>query len=127
MGTAGADNRHVHPDTGVKPAQVSAEKSTKNSMYPGYCEIEVINDSYDNVTVYGRFDDGSTMPPFNIYTYESPHYISLFYYNYCHRDMYLDVVTFSGYHIYSAYTSANSTVRIVPYLANQVKAEVRSK
>ena len=94
---------------------------------PGYCEVEIINSSYDNVTVYGRFDDGSSLIPFNIYSFERPYYISLYYYNYCHRDMFLDIVTFSGYHVYSGYTNTESTIRIVPYLANQVKAEVHAK
>lgn len=45
----------------------------------------------------------------------------------CHRDMYLDVVTFSGYHIYSGITRANTALRILPYLKNQVKAEITHK
>lgn len=126
MGTAVAGNRHTHPKADVNNASVSAEKNTKNAMSPRYCEIELVNNSYDNVTVYGQFDDGSTLSPFNLYTgeYDS---ISLDYYGYCHRDMYLDIVTFSGYHIYSGYTRSGSTVRIVPYLTNQVKAEISIK
>jgi hypothetical protein len=124
MGSLYAENRHIHPKADVNNAKSA---TAKNARFPGYCQIEIINSSFDNVTVYGTFDDGTSMAPFNIYSYESPHYISLFYYNYCHRDMYLDIVTFSGYHVYSGYTRTESTVRIVPYLANQVKAEIQTK
>lgn len=118
-----AVNQHIHPQVGN-----GDNKSTeKNVGYPGYCEIEIINRSFDDVTVYGIFDDGVTMEPFNIYSFESPHYISLYYYNYCHAGMNLYIDTFSGYHVYSGYTYAKSTVRIVPYWANQLKAEIVNK
>ncbi|STX52183.1 Uncharacterised protein [Legionella busanensis] len=125
LSTAYAENRHVHPK--VEALKTEAVSAAKKAMAPGFCEIEIINNSYDNVTVYGRFDDGSSLAPFNVYSFEAPHYIDLYYYGYCHRDMYLDIVTFSGYHIYSGYTRSETTVRIVPYLKNQVKAEVRAK
>lgn len=102
-------------------------ENTVNSMRPGFCQIEIINNSFDAVTVYGQFDDGATLIPFDIYPFEGPQYISLFYYGYCHRDMYLDLVTFYGYHFYSGYTSVDSTIRIVPYLNKQIKAEIRKK
>lgn len=125
LSTSYAQNHHAHPK--AEEAKTNTAAMTKKAMLPGFCEIEVINSSYDHVTVYGRFDDGSALKPFNIYSFENPHYIDLYYYGYCHRDMYLDIVTFSGYHIYSGYTRAETTVRIVPYLKNQVKAEVKSK
>lgn len=119
-----ADNRHIHPKADTDK---STSTSLKNARYPGYCEIEIINSSFDDVTVYGTFDDGSNMLPFNIYSFEGPHYISLFYYSYCHRDMWLDIVTYNGYHVYSGFTRPDTTVRIVPYLAKQVKAEIKTK
>jgi hypothetical protein len=119
MGSAVADNRHFYPQTPIN--------SVKESVLPGYCEIEIINSSYDDVIVYGTFDEGSVMTPFNVYRYENPHYISNFFNGYCHPVMYLDIVTFRGYHIYSGYTQSNSTVRIVPYLVNQSKAEIQAK
>ena len=122
MGSLHAENRHLHPKADVNNANSTA---AKNARMPGYCEIEVINSSFENVTVYGTFDDGSVMAPFNIYSYEAPHYISLYYYGYCHRDMYLDIIGYRGNHIYSGYTPTESTVRIVPYLANQAKAQIQ--
>lgn len=124
LGSVSAADRHMHPKN---DSNTMAASSTKNAFSPGYCEIEVLNRSFDDVTVYGTFDDGSALIPFNAYSFESPHYISLFYYNYCHRNMYLDVVTFDGYHIYSGYTRVDTTVKIVPYLTNQVKAEIQAK
>lgn len=98
----------------------------KNASYPGYCEIEIANNSFDNVRVYGVFDDGTSLSPFNIYTFESPYYISLYYYGYCHAGMYLYIDTFSGYRIYAGYTETGTTLR-VSYLANKLKAEKSRK
>ena len=99
----------------------------KNVSYPGYCEIEIINNSFDDIRVYGVYDDGATMIPFNIYSFEAAYYIPLYYYGYCHAGMNLYIDTFSGYHIYAGYTQRGSTIRVVPYLANQLKAEVSTK
>lgn len=118
-----ADNKHMHPSIdSIKDRPITAEMK-----WPGYCEIEIINQSYDDVRVFGVFDDGTTMQPFNIYSYESPHYISLFYYGYCHAGMDLDIDSFGGYHLYGSYTRRQSTIRIVPYLANKAKVEVQVK
>lgn len=119
MGSAIADHRHIYPNTPIN--------SASKAMYPGFCEIEIINSSYDDVIVYGTFDEGTVMTPFNVYRYESPHYISNFFNGYCHNAMYIDIVTFRGYHIYSGYTLSNSTVRVVPYLANQSTVEIAAK
>lgn len=124
IGHVFGDTRHSHPKADLAP---SASTAVKNKRYPGYCEIEIINNSFDDVTVYGTFDDGSNLQPFNIYAFESPHYVSLFYYGYCHRDMWLDIVTYNGYQVYSGFTRPDTTVRIVPYLAKQVKAEIKTK
>ena len=105
-----AANTHLHPK-----ANAADNKSiSKNSIYPGYCEIEVINDSFSDVRVFGTYEDGATVD-FSIYRYERPHYISLFYNFYCHSKMYLQIET-PYYTVYSGWTSVNSTVRIVPYL-----------
>ena len=124
MSSVFAGNRHVHPDVNANKTE---NPVLNKSLMPNFCEIEIINSSWDNVTVYGQFDDGSALIPFNIYSYESPYYISTYYYGYCHSDMYLDIVTFSGYHVYTGYTRTESMIRIVPYLTNQVKAEVHAK
>lgn len=116
-----AANTHLHPK-----ADAQDKKSiSKNVTYPGYCQIEIINDSFTDVNVFGTFDDGSTIN-FNVYRYESPHYISLFYYFYCHSGMYLTISS-PFYTVYSGWTNVNSTVRIVPYLSKQVKAEITTR
>ena len=116
-----AANAHLHPQaTDKDKAAIS-----KSTAYPGYCEIEIINDSYDNVRVFGTFTDGATTV-FDIYHYEAPHYINLFYNWYCHDGMYITIQ--SPYNtIYSGWTNVNSTIRIVPYLAKQAKAEVSKR
>lgn len=113
--SAFAVNMHLHPKAEAKPA-------AKGVTYPGYCEIEIINDSYTDLRVYGTFDDGSTVD-FNVYRYEYPHYISLFYNFYCHSGMYITIQS-PFYTVYSGWTNVNSTVRIVPYLKDQAKAQV---
>lgn len=111
-----ASNQHRH----VQSSGVA------NPTWPYGCEIEIINRSYDDVTIFGVFDDGSLLEPFNIYSFESPHYISLYYDGYCHAGMEIDIDTFSGVHIYGGYVRVGRTIRIVPYLMNQVKAEIRA-
>lgn len=113
-----AQNRHIHPGEKAAASQTAATKA----MAPGFCEIEIINDSYDNLTVYGEFDDRTLLVPFNIYRYDTPHYIDLYYYGYCHSSMMLTITTFGGYRVYSGYAPVEHTIRIVPSMNNQVKA-----
>lgn len=119
-----ADNRHVHPQD--KNTTTTAVPSVK-AKYAGYCEIEIINQSYDDVRVNGVFDDGLPLEPFTIYSYEAPHYISLFYYGYCHYGMDLYIDSYYGYNLYSGFTKRESTVRIVPYLKQNATADANVK
>lgn len=101
--------------------------ASKNLSAPGYCEVELINQSYDNVTVYGTYEDGVSMKPFNMYRYDTYH-IPLYYYYSCHSSIYLDIVTFNGAHIYSSWTRTGQIVRIVPsYFSGQLKVELEKK
>ncbi len=124
MSTFADQNHHVYPEI-----ESSISKPHQDGLkWPGYCEIEVINDSYTSVRVYGVFDDGVMLRPFTIYTYEYPHYISLYYYGYCHYGMDLYVDTLSGYRLYAGYTTANTTIHIVPYMMKEKpKVEVMQK
>ena len=116
-----AANIHLNP----KADAADTKSIAKETMFPGYCQIEVINDSFTDVYVYGTFDDGSTVD-FSIYRYEAPHYISLFYYFYCHSGMYLTIQSPYGV-IYSGWTNVDSTVHIVPFLKKGAKAEAGAK
>ena len=120
VGHAFAANIHLN-----EKANAADKKSiAKETMYPGYCQIELINDSLTDVYVNGTFDDGSALG-FSIYRFEAPHYISLFYYGYCHSGM--DITVQSPYGIvYSGWTYVNSTIRIVPYLKG-AKAEIAKR
>ncbi len=120
-----ADNRHFHPKA---EAPVASSNTAKGLTAPGYCEIEIINSSYQDVRVWGQFDDGSTMDPFVVYRYEAPHYIGLYYYGYCHQGMNITITTMDGYGIlYRGYTTAYNTLHIYPYLKSQAKVEVQAK
>lgn len=119
-----AANVHMHP----KAESDNTKSAEKGMAYPGYCKIEIINASYTDVRVYGTFDDGSTVN-FNVYSFESPHYIDLFYNSYCHNGMYISIQSLSYPYptIYSGWTNVNSTIRIVPYLNKQLKAELSTR
>lgn len=119
-----AANQHLHPQVNLNADE---KLSAKNISYPGYCEIEIINNSFEDIRVYGVFDDGASLLPFNVYSFEAPHYISLYYYGYCHAGMDIYIDSWNGYHIYSGYTERRSTIRIVPYFANQLKADIQKK
>lgn len=125
--TAFADNhRYSHPK-----ATSSDIKAATKSLAPGFCEIELINQSYDDVRISGIYDDGSYMVPFTLENYYSPYnraYIDLFYYGYCHDGMTLYVDQFDGYRIYKGYTRVNTTLRVIPpYLANKMRVEIQDK
>lgn len=116
-----AANIHMNPKADAKDKQSIA----KNMSYPGYCQIEIINNSFSDVMVFGTFDDGSTID-FGIYSYEQPHYISLFYNFYCHGQMYITINSpFST--VYSGWTSVNSTIYVTPFLNKQLKATVTER
>ena len=125
LSTAYADDRYIHPAT--TPADA---KAAKNMMTPGYCEIEVLNRSYDDVRVYGVYDDFTPMKAFKVYSYGSAVYISLFYNGYCHSGMNLFVDNWDDdYNIFTGYVKTNTTLRIVPYynLTNKLKVEILPK
>lgn len=118
------DNHHVYPN----PDGTNSLPKENGSKWPGYCEIEIINDSFTNIRVYGVFDDDVILRPFNIYRYEYPHYISLYYYGYCHYGMDIHIDTLSGYNIYDGYTRVNTSLHIIPYMmASKPKIEIQSK
>jgi len=113
-----ASNRHNHPQT--------ENAATPDMKWAGNCEVEIINQSYLDVQVFGVFDDGVALDPFNIYSFSPAHYISLYYNGYCHAGIDLDIDTFSGYHVFGYYVHRGTTVLIVPDMMNQVKATIRN-
>lgn len=119
--SAFAINQHSHPQVkNIDIQSVNASVACADD-----CEIEIINQSYNDVRVFGVFDDGSELDPFNIYSFEAPHYISLYYDGYCHRGMDLDIDTFRGYHMFGNYVRGGETILIASDWLNQVKATVQ--
>ncbi|MCA0403378.1 MAG: hypothetical protein LCH30_06205 [Proteobacteria bacterium] len=114
------NSHHTHP----KANTADSKKAVKMA---GYCEVEIVNRSYDDVTVYGRFDDGSPLQPFNIYAREIPHYIDLYYYGYCHSGISLYIESFGHYSVFEGYVPAGSTVEIVPFFGSKMKVEIHAK
>ncbi len=117
-----SNNRHVHSATGNASDFKAA--GVKASWMDG-CEIQIINQSYADVRIFGIFDDGSSLEPFNIYSFEAPHYISLYYYGYCHEGMEIDIETFYGYPVFSGFVRRGTPLYITPYYGSRLKAQVR--
>lgn len=101
---------HLYPNTKSEETNKSSELKAKSAPT---CLIKITNDSHDDILVYGTFDDGTPLQPFIIYAYESSHYISLFYYGFCHAGMDINIDTTSGLRLYNQYTWVNSRLRIV--------------
>ncbi len=119
--TLHAENMHLHP-------QANQIARSEQFALPGYCEIEILNHSYDDIRVNGVFDDGVSLVPFNVYSFGRAEYISLYYYGYCHDGMDLYIDTYYGKPVFSGYVSRYTTIRIVPeyYGSKQLKAIVES-
>jgi hypothetical protein len=101
---------HLYPNAKIE----DIKKSSKNTLKAApSCLIKITNDSHDDILVYGTFDDGTPLQPFMIYAYESSHYISLFYYGFCHAGMDVNIDTTSGLRLYNQYTWVNTRLRIV--------------
>jgi hypothetical protein len=115
-----ATNLHLNP-------KATEQKPGAKSMFPipSSCQIEIINDSNTDIYVYGTFDDHSRTN-FTVYWRDPPHYISLFYYFYCHSGMYLDVL--SPYQLlFSGWLEVDRTLHIISYPLRGMKAESGAK
>lgn len=80
-----ADNIHVHPPMRMSDSQLADKKPTTL----GYCQIEIVNGTSDNLLVSGYFDDGYYLDPFFVYGVNRSGflgYVSLYYYNINYAD-----------------------------------------
>lgn len=114
---------HLYPGSEQEKTSATDKGSVK---MPGFCEIEIVNNSARAISVYGVYEDGVRLPPFAIFAYEYPQYISLYYNGYCHNgmDIYIDSYYF-GYHLYAAYTYAGTSLYVNPFQKDQQKVEIR--
>lgn len=117
---AATQHAHSQKDSSV------VKKTVKSISWPGSCGIEIINRSYEPVQVYGQFDDGEGLS-FSILPYDPSHFISLYYYGYCHYDMYINITTFNGYPVFSGYPRVGSTIEIVSMFNKQLSVKLGSK
>lgn len=113
-----ASPSHNYPETD----SARALQQSKPMTAPNYCEIEINNYSFHDVQVFGVFDTGVALTPFIIHSFESPHYISLFYFGYCHAGMNIHINTYAGDVVYSAYTIPHTIIRITPFMANHTSS-----
>lgn len=116
-----AANKHVYPN------DMSPKTSDNKLKWANSCEIEIVNNSFDDVNVFGTFDDGALLAPFTIKWYDFAHYISLYYYGYCHAGMHLYLETTDGMPLYSSFTLGGTTIKIKTYFGKGLKAESSQK
>ncbi len=123
---AEALNHHGYSQIPTQSSNLAPNATDVKPKIFGNCFIEIVNDSFSNVTIYGRFpDEGVPLIPFDVYSYEYSHWIDMFYNGYCHSGMYLSIVTFTGYNIFSGYIFTGSTIHIIPSLKNHFKVEIK--
>ena len=106
-----AENRHYYPQ--VKTSEITS--ANQNLNYPGVCDIEIINDSFDDINVHGRFEDGTYLIPFVIKHWGEPQYVSLFYYGSCHQGMDFYIETVAGKYKYNGFTPVGKTIKITNF------------
>lgn len=124
--TVHAANLHVHPQAKDVDNKASLSQKAEASLP---CSIEIINDSNYSVHVSGIFDDNSPLGGFDVFPYEMPHQISLFYYGYCHAAMYLTIQSnvYPYMMLYQGQTPVGSSLRIYNGLANTAKVQTVRK
>lgn len=124
-----ADNRHLPVNANDAEAKAAAQAAVKRVKSPSYCEIEIINYSYNELRAWGRVSNGAILSPFYIPAQDnSSHHIDLYdyHYGYCPEGMDLTISTVNGYIVYSQFTRPDTTVKLVPYL-NKARAEILIK
>lgn len=86
------------------------------SARPGYCQVELINESHADVTVHVTFHDG-TSTHFIIHRLDSPHYIDLHYHGVCSgsQSTLVRVLDLRGTVLYHDRVRADTTIRILPH------------
>ena len=101
-----------------------AKKPTTVAM-PYYCEIEIDNNSFNDVVIYGVTQDGRTMPPTRLNHFSPPYYIYLGFSNgFCpnNQGMMLYIDTVSGYPVSEAYYPVGSIITLTSQFNNSIKA-----
>lgn len=101
-----AQNHDVHQNA------KELNSSNANVTSPGICDIEIINDSFDDIRVYGRFDDFTYLNTFTMPHWGTPQYVSLFYSGFCHPGMDFYIETIEGKHKYNGFTPVGKTIKI---------------
>ncbi|KTD31121.1 MULTISPECIES: hypothetical protein [Legionella] len=130
--SAYADHDHRYPQTNQEAAKSAAKKGA-GYPDPYYCTIEIFNNSYDGVWVYGTFDNGNPMESFYIPPRDTPHYIHLDYYDsrygyvFCHPGMYLTIEDYRGRTLYSKWTTTGTPLEVRPNFNSQLQVETKKK
>lgn len=84
-----------------------AEKQQAKTMAPGYCEVELYNNTFSTISIYAEYDSWNKLH-FVMYPQER-HYVSLDYNGYCHSSMYMEAYDANGM-FYNKYTPVDYTL-----------------
>lgn len=99
-----AANAHSHPSSVIKPT------ATNNAMHSDWCYIDIKNYTDRDFIIYGTFDDGAPLVPFNVPRHDVWEYITLGYDDgYCPSGMNLTVVSAEGDYSYTDYVRTYKT------------------
>ncbi len=115
-------------DYANRPNTKPPEKSVpKKAMWPGFCEIEVVNLSNTSLNAWGVSTTGGVLHPTYI-PYNSTLKIDLWDYVYgeCPRGMNLNIETSYRNMVYSQFTATESIVKVFPEWG-MLKAKVQPK
>jgi len=103
-----ADVPHQHSNAATN----GSTSAGQNTIVPGACEIEIVNNSFDDINIYGRFEDGTYLTPFIIKHWGVPQTVSLYYYGSCHQGMDFYIETAGGNYKYSGFTPVGKVIKI---------------
>lgn len=111
---------HYHPkaDTSPKMTQSNDEDT---------CYVGISNESNEDITVTGTFDDGVAIG-FSIYGFDRRlHKIYLDYGMRCHEGMHINIQrNYGGYTVFSDWVPYYHIVTVHPFYANSIKANTKN-
>ncbi len=109
-------------------SQASPREAANGKMItePGFCEIEIINQSNFNLVISGHLENGAVLKPFHFPFYDAPHYVSAYSKGRCYPGMYIKIDTLTGYPVFYDYVYTYQTLYVFPF-GREAKAKVSAK
>lgn len=125
--SANAETRHVPANAN---SSATAKTVVKKAKMPGYCEVEILNYSRDDLSVWGRLSNNAEVSFYisRFRNFPESHIIDMYdyYYGGCPLWIDLSIITTNGYPVYHEITYPGSVIEVRPYWG-AVKATSHSK